>query len=101
MAPVGSVLAALWCVVSATCAGGVALARGDSEGGTPVGGTGGGVRDARGGAGMVSPAFAMPPCPRHAPRPPFEVAPSLQVTVVAAPSASGALSAALALATPP
>src|SRR5262249_59488423 len=100
MAPVGSVLAALPCVVVATWAGGVA--RDVVEGIAPEGGTGGGVRDARGGgAEGVSPALAMPPCPRQAPRPPFEVVPSLHVTVVAAPSASGARSVAPALAIPP
>src|SRR5262249_26896124 len=102
MAPVGSVLAALPCVVVATWAGGVA--RDVVEGIAPEGGTAGGVRDARGGGGgaeVVSPALAMPPWPRQAPRPPFEVEPSLQVTVVAAPSASGALSAVPALAMPP
>src|SRR5215472_12186538 len=101
MAPVGSVLAALPCV-AATWAGGVA--RDVVEGVAPEGGTGGGVRDARGGGGGaegVSPALAMPPWPRQAPRPPFEVVPSLQVTVVAAPSASRACSAAPALAIPP
>src|SRR5262249_36868523 len=40
------------------------------------------------GALSAVPALAMPPCPRQAPRPPFEVAPSLQVTVLADPSDS-------------
>src|SRR5262245_28377265 len=101
MAALGSGLAALPCVVVATWAGGGA--RDVVEGIAPEGGTGGGVRDARGGGGAegVSPALAMPPWPRQAPRPPFEVVPSLQVTVVAAPSASGARSASPALAIPP
>src|SRR5262249_60869368 len=114
IAPLGSAVAALACVDVATWAGGelgcaAALGAGDGAvarggaggdgGGAAAAGTGGAVRSARGGVGALSaaPALATPPWPWHAPRPAFEVAPSLQVTVAAEPEGSAAAVGALAV----
>jgi len=108
MAPVGSVLAALPCVVAATWGDGVlrgaaalgaaaggTIAAGGAEGGTAAAGAGGAARFARGATVSAVPDLATPPCPRHAPRPAFELAPSLHVTVAAAPAVASAADGAL------